>query len=305
VIGRRTPALRRRLARAAWTAACLVVLAAAPGRAQQHQHPPAPPAQGGHEGHAPPAPASPLPAAAPLPAFIPPLTDADRAAAFPDVRGHMSHGGGIRTYVLVDELEWRGGRGVSGGHWDVDGWIGGDRDRLWFRAEGLGEAGHAGGPFHELNGHVLWGRPLARWWTGVAGLRVDGRPGDPQAWAAFGLQGIAPYRVQTEVRGYFGGDGRTQLRLDLAHDLRVTRRIVAQTRLEAMLAGKSDDVRGIGKGLTGTELGVRVRYEIRRDLAPYVGVTWHRSYGGTAIHERAHGEAVATGRVVAGLRVWR
>lgn len=262
-----------------------------------------PPAQGGHEGHAPSTPGAPAPA--PLPPFIPPLTDADRAAAFPDVRGHMTHGGGLRTYLLVDELEWRGGRGVSGGHWDIDGWIGGDRDRLWLRAEAVGESGQPDGAFHELNAHLMWGRPVSRWWTGVAGLRVDARPGDPQAWAAFGLQGLAPYRIQTEVTGYVGGDGRTQLRVDAAHDLRLTRRVVAQTRFEATLAGKSDDVRGLGKGLVGTDLGIRIRYEIRRDLAPYVGVTWHRAYGATAAHERAHGESAASTRVVVGLRVWR
>jgi copper resistance protein B len=304
---------RRGVAPAVRTAAWLVVLLASPAGAQQHQHP-APPAQGGHEGHAQPAPASPAPppapaspssAPAPLPPFIPPITDADRAAAFPDVDGHMSHGGGVRAYVLVDELEWRTGGGASGSHWDVDGWVGGDRDRLWFRAEGVGDGDPSGPRFQELHGHLLWGRPLSRWWTGVAGLRVDGRPGDPQAWAAFGLQGIAPYRVHLEVTGYVGGGGRTQLRADAAHDLRLTRRLVAQTRLEATLAGKSDDVRGIGKGLTATEVGVRVRYEIRRDLAPYVGVTWHRTYGDTAAHERAHGGSAASGRIVFGLRVWR
>jgi copper resistance protein B len=283
--------------------ACVLALSVMTAQAQQ---PPADP----HAGHAPPAPAAPAPAApspgAPLPAFIPPITDADRAAAFPEVSGHMRHGDrGLHAYVLFDELEWRGGRGVSGGHWDVDGWIGGDRDRLWFRAEGVGDNDHPGSAFHELNGHVLWGRPLSRWWTGVAGMRIDSRPGDPQAWAAFGVQGMAPYRIQTELTAYLGGDGRTQARVDVAHDLRLARRLVAQTRLEAMLAGKSDDIRTIGKGLTGTEFGIRVRYEIRRELAPYVGVTWHRSYGATAAHERAHGQAVATGRVVVGLRVWR
>ena len=282
------------------TLMALLAMMPAPAHAQQ------PP--GGHAGHetaAPTAPSAPAPPPAALPPFIPPISDADRAAAFPDVEGHMSHGGGIRAYVLVDELEWRGGRNVSGTHWDVDGWIGGDRDRLWFRAEGVGDSDHPGSRFHELHGHVLWGRPLSRWWTGVAGVRVDGRPGDPQAWAAFGLQGIVPYRIHFEVTGYFGGDGRSQLRADAAHDLRLTRRLVAQTRLEATLAGKSDDLRGLGKGLVGTELGIRVRYEIRRDLAPYVGITWHRAYGATAAHERAHGSAVATGRVVAGIRVWR
>ena len=288
----------------------LLLLAIAPGLAQAQAQPP-PAGHTGHAEHEAPAPA-PAPSAAPapapslvLPAFIPPITDADRAAAFPDLDGHMSHGGGVRAYVLVDELEWHGGRSVSGGHWDIDGWVGGDHDRLWLRAEAVGESGHGDGPFHELNAHVLWGRPLSRWWTGVAGARIDSRPGDPQAWAAFGLQGLAPYRIQVELTGYLGGDGRSQLRADAAHDLRLTRRLVAQTRLEALLAGKADDLRGIGKGLAGTDFGIRVRYEIRRDLAPYLGVTWHRAYGDTAAHERAHGSPVTTGRVVVGVRLWR
>lgn len=213
----------------------------------------------------------------------------------------MGHDGAVHIYVLFDELEWRAGRGVSGGHWDVDGWIGGDRDRLWLRAEGVGESGR----LEEAHGHALWGRPIARWWDVVAGVRQDLRPGDPQTWAAFGFQGFAPYRIDVEVTGYLGGGGRSQLRVDAAHDLRLTRRLVAQTRLEAMLAGKPDPAREIGAGLSTTELGIRVRYEFRRDLAPYVGVTWHRAYYGSADHHRQHGEPVATGRAVIGLRVWR
>jgi copper resistance protein B len=281
--------------------ACVLAGAAAPARAQEK---PADP-HAGHGGHAtapaapPPAPAA--PGAAPLPPFIPPVTDADRAAAFPDVGGHMVHDGAVHAYVLFDELEWRAGRGISGGHWDVDGWIGGDRDRLWLRAEGVGESGR----LDEAHGHVLWGRPVARWWDVVAGVRQDVRPGAPQTWAAFGVQGFAPYRIDVEVTGYLGGDGRSQLRLDAAHDLRLTRRLIAQTRLEALLAGKPDPAREIGAGLSATEFGIRVRYELRRDLAPYAGVTWHRTYGGTADQHRVHGEPVATGRAVVGLRVWR
>jgi len=262
-----------------------------------------------HAGHVHPSPpaapaGAPAPAAEPpstLPPFIPPVTDADRAAAFADLDGHMSHAGAVHTYVLFDELEWRGGSNVSGGHWDVDGWIGGDRDRLWLRAEGAGESGR----LDEAHAHLLWGRPIARWWDVVAGVRQDVQPGAAQTWAAVGLQGFAPYRIDIELTGYLGAEGRTQLRADAAHDLRLTRRFVAQTRLEATLAGKDDVERGLGAGLTATELGIRVRYEIRRELAPYVGVTWHRAYGDTADRHRADGEPVATGRVVIGVRVWR
>jgi copper resistance protein B len=297
--GRAVAILRRVVA----LTACMLAGAAAPARAQQRQTPPDP-----HAGHASPGPATPAPApGAPaatspvLPPFIPPVTDADRVAAFPDVGVHDVHDGAVHAYVLFDELEWRAGRGVSGGHWDVDGWIGGDRDRLWLRAEGAGESGR----LDEAHGHVLWGRPVARWWDVVAGVRQDLRPGDAQTWAAFGFQGLAPYRIDVELTGYLGAGGRSQLRVDVAHDLRLTRRLVAQTRLEAMLAGKPDPARELGAGLTTTEFGVRVRYEIRRDLGPYVGVTWHRTYYGTADHHRVHGEPVATARAVIGLRVWR
>ena len=275
---------------------------AAPARAHQQQQTPPDP----HAGHAPPVPVA-TPPAPPattppvLPPFIPPVTDADRAAAFPDVGGHMAHDGAVHAYVLFDELEWRAGRDVSGGHWDVDGWIGGDRDRLWLRAEGVGESGR----LDEVHGHALWGRPIARWWDVVAGVRQDLQPGDAQTWAAFGLQGLAPYRIDVELTGYLGARGRSQLRADVAHDLRLTRRLVAQTRLEATLAGKPDPARELGAGLTTTEFGIRIRYEFRRDLAPYAGVTWHRTYFGTADHHRAHGEPVATARAVIGLRVWR
>ena len=161
------------------------------------------------------------------------------------------------------------------------------------------------GRLEEVHGHALWGRPIARWWDVVAGVRQDLRPGDAQTWAAFGFQGLAPYRIDVELTGYLGADGRSQLRADAAHDLRLTRRLVAQTRLEATLAGKPDPARELDAGLTATEFGIRVRYEIRRDLAPYAGVTWHRTWFGTADHHRHHGEPVATGRVVLGLRVWR
>jgi copper resistance protein B len=272
----------------------LVLGLASPVAAQQT--PPDP-----HAGHAQPAaapaqPAKPArPAAdAPLPPSIRPITDADRAAAFPDVaHGHSVHDDVVHTYVLFDELEWRAGR-TSGLHWDVDAWIGKDRDRLWLRAEGVSDAG----AIAETHVHALYGRAIARWWDVVAGIRQDGRPGDPQTWAAVGLQGLAPYRIDLEITGYVGAGGRTQVRADASHDLRLTRRLIAQTRIEATLNGKADPARHAEPGLASVEAGVRVRYEIRRELAPYVGLTWQ--------HEAAHGGYDSRGaQLTVGVRVWR
>ena len=112
-----------------------------------------------HEHHAPtpaPAPAAPAtpgppPASTPSPGSVPALTDADRAAAFPDAGGHPPHGESIYGYVLFDRLEWQSGRGGAGLAWDTKGWVGGDRDRFWFRTEGERE----GGRLAEGDAHLL------------------------------------------------------------------------------------------------------------------------------------------------------
>jgi copper resistance protein B len=156
----------------------------------------------------------------------------------------------------------------------------------------------------EAHAHFLYGRAVARWWDVVAGVRQDARPGRAQTWAAAGLQGLAPYRIHLEITGYLGADSRSQLRLEAAHDLRLTRRLLAQTRVEGTVNGKADPARAAGAGLAGLEAGVRVRYEIRRELAPYVGVTWKRGLFDTADLQRAADDAPAGAQLTVGLRVW-
>ena len=286
---------------AARALAVAAALACAPALVSAQQAPPDP-----HAGHVRPAPPATPPAATPaepvkLPSFIPVPTDADRAAAFPDVGGHAVHDDVVRAYVLADELEWRGGGDRDGAHWDLDGWIGKDIQRLWFRSEGISE----GDRLDEAHAHVLYGHAFAPWWEVVAGVRQDFDPGAAQTWAAAGIQGLAPYRIDLEVTGYLGGDGHTQLRVDAANDLRLTRRLIVQSRVEASLNGKTDAERLIGAGLTSMEAGLRFRYEIRRELAPYAGVVWRSTFFETADLARAAGEDVAGFQLVVGLRVWR
>ena len=151
---------------------------------------------------------------------------------------------------------------------------------------------------------VLYGRAVSRWWELVAGVRQDVRPGPAQTWVAFGFQGLAPHWIAIEATGYLGNDGRTQLRLKAEHDLLVTNRIVLQPKIEAELAGKADPVRDIGAGLSTVEAALRLRYEIRRELAPYVGVSWHRTAGHTAGHPAAAAGPTRGLSAVVGLRFW-
>jgi copper resistance protein B len=235
-----------------------------------------------------------------LPAFIPRLTDEDRSAAFPDVEGHSMRGNALNYFVLLDQLEWQGSEGADRVSVDSRGWIGGDRDRLWFRAEGDGDGSRAG----EAHAHFLYGRHFSRWWDVVAGVRQDFRPGTAQAWAAFGVQGLAPYWVEIEATAYVGASGRTQARVEVEYELLLTNRLVLQPLVEMEISGKSDPERGVGAGLSTTDAGFRVRYEWRREFAPYAGVTWSQKRGGTASFAEAAGEDSGGARFVTGLRLW-
>lgn len=235
-----------------------------------------------------------------LPPFIPPVTDEARKAAFPDVESHAVHDRAVSYYVLFDRLEWQAADALNGVNIDSRGWIGRDRDRLWFRAEGDGEGGRVG----EAQTHVLYGRQFARYWDLVGGIRQDFRPGPAQTWAALGVQGLAPYWFEIEATGYVGASGRTHARFEVEYELLFTNRLVLQPLFEADLFGKSDPERGVGAGLSTTDLGFRLRYEIRREFAPYLGITWSNKWGKTADFAEAAGEDTGGARFVTGLRLW-
>ncbi len=215
---------------------------------------------------------------------VPPLTDADRAAAFPDIEAHPPHGNSLNAFFLFDEIEWQTTE-HNALHWETHAWVGGDRNRLWIRTDGTGDAQD-----QAAVAQVLYGRAFARWWDIVAGVRQDVGSGQAQTWAAFGVQGLAPYWFEIEATGYVSEGGQTAARLEVEYELLVTNRLVVQPRFETNLYGKANAARRIGAGISNLELGVRVRFEIRREVAPYVGVMWDNVFGETADLAAAEGK---------------
>jgi copper resistance protein B len=216
------------------------------------------------------------------------------------LHGHAVHDNATHYYVLFDQLEWQAASRDSGLNIDIKGWIGRDRDRFWFRAEGEGEDGRVG----HAEVHAFYGRMISRWWDVVAGVRQDIEPGPARTWAAIGIQGLAPYWFEVEATAYIGASGRTQARFEVEYELLLTNRLVLQPLVEAELFGKSDPERGIGAGLSTLDTGFRLRYEIRREFAPYIGVTWNRKLGETADFAEAAGDPTGGARFVTGVRLW-
>ena len=269
-----------------------LLLAAAPAFAQHEHHQSTPTPSDAQR----PSPAPRMP--------LPTPTAEERAAAFPDLGGmdmrdHMDEDPLVAT-LLFDQLEWRVSEHGEGLAWNLRGWIGGSRDRLWLRSEGERRDGNTAHGDIEL----LWGRPRGPWWDVVAGIRHDIGEGPTREWLAIGVQGMAPYKFEVEATAYLGPSGRTALRAEAEYEVLLTNRLVLQPSLEVELHGRDDRERGIGSGLSEGELGLRLRYEVRREFAPYAGYVWSRKFGKTAGFARAGGEQVADRMWVAGVRFW-
>jgi Uncharacterized protein involved in copper resistance len=142
------------------------------------------------------------------------------------------------------------------------------------------------------------------WWDLLAGVRHDFHPADSQTFAAIGVQGLAPYFFEIEATAYFGEAGQTAARLEAEYELLLTNRLILQPQIQLDLHGRDDPARGIGSGLSTLEIGMRLRYEITRRFAPYLGVVHERAFGDTADLRRAAGEDTDDVQVVAGVRIW-
>jgi copper resistance protein B len=237
--------------------------------------------------------AMPMPNAPRVP--VPTLTDADRAAAFQQVSMHAMRDNAINNYILVDRIE-AGARDVS---WEGRGWIGTDRDRLWLRSEGERRDGRS----ENADVEILYGHAIARWWDLYAGARHDIDHGGSIDFVAFGIMGLAPQKFEVEATAYFG-DGDSSLRIEIERDLLLTNRWILQPRVEIDAFGNDDPLRGIGSGLGTVEAGLRLRYDVTRRFAPYVGIVSARAFARTADFRRKAGEGIDDTRLVAGLRFW-
>ncbi|WP_431634970.1 copper resistance protein B [Dyella sp. KULCS107] len=202
--------------------------------------------------------------------------------------------------LLVDQLEAFHGRDGSGQAWELQGWYGGDADKLWLRSEGE----RSGGRLEDGDVEALWSHAVAAYWDTTLGVRHDLGDGPSRDWLAAGVQGLAPYWFDVEATLYLGTAGRSAARLRASYDLRFTQRLILQPELEANLYGRRDPARGLGRGLTDVQFGLRLRYEIRREFAPYVGVQFVQRVGATADLARTAGRAVFDRQFVAGLRIW-
>jgi copper resistance protein B len=253
-----------------------------------------------HHGHHAPPPPQQQPASGTPKTPIPVLTDADREAARPPAHDHPVHDNTVHYKVSFNRLEAFDADEGMGQAWEGQAWIGTDTDRVWLRSEGERADGRTGSADLE----VLYGRPASAWWDVVTGVRHDFQPGGSRDWAAIGVVGLAPYKFEIEATAYLGASGRTAARIEAEYELLLTNRLILQPLVEVEWHGKDDERRDIASGLSTMEAGLRLRYEVHRQFAPYIGIVHERAFGRTADLRGNHGSEPRDTRIVAGVRIW-
>ena len=241
------------------------------------------------------------------PAPAPPM---DRYATrlFPAAEIELAHhrmmnesGAQTFAFVMFNLAELQPRRGRDAFRWDGGGSFGGDIDRLTIKTEGEGRFGEA---LAEGEVQALYSRAIDPYFNAQVGVRQDLGRGARRTYATVGVEGLAPYWFEVGGALFLSDKGDLLGRVEGYYDQRITQRLIVQPRIELNLAAQDVDASRVGAGLSTAEVGLRLRYEIERRFAPYVGVSWERKVGQTGRYARADGESVESKGLVAGIRFW-
>lgn len=307
--------------------ACAVVVAAATNAYGQGHS-----GHGDHSGHtaaqppaatpAPPAsaPTSPAPAPQPEEATTPPSdgpvgtappppVPADHAADGAFDAGAMArarqilrqeHGGEPQWMILANLAEYQFRDGDNGFRWEGSFWIGGDINRFVVTTEGETE----GGDVETAEVQALYSRAISPFFNLNAGIRHSFEPRPSRTDATIGVSGVAPYWFDVDAALFLSNQGELSARVEVGYDFRLTQRLILQPQAEVIAFATSVPERLVGSGLSTAELGLRLRYDIRREFSPYVGVVYETALGSTADLRRGAGEETSSTAVVVGVRAW-
>ena len=238
----------------------------------------------------------------------PPVPVANAADAFYDSsamamgRHHLKefHGGQKLFQLMNNVMEYQARKGRDGYEWDSEAWYGGDIKRLWLKSEGEG----ASGVIERVEVQALYSHAIDPYFNLQAGLRYDFKPNPSRVYATVGLEGLAPSFFELEGALFLSNKGELMARAEGSYDQRITQRLILQPRVELNFAAQNSREIGVGSGLSDAEVGVRLRYDIRREFSPYVGVQYQRAFGAARRYLREDGERAGGWEFVAGIRTW-
>ncbi len=226
------------------------------------------------------------------------------AEAMAKARAHeIETMGGLKTsFIMADRLETQFNSSAEDVFiWDAQGWYGTDENKLWIKTEG--EYGFGGDEIEDAEIQALWSKPISRFWDLQTGIRYDFAP-KGRTHAVVGVQGLAPYWFEVDAALFLSNKGDLTSSVEAEYDFFLNQRLILQPRGAFKFSAQDIPELGVGAGFTKLEAGLRLRYEVKREFAPYVGVEWQRSLGETAQLVRAGGGVPDKIAVLFGVRTW-
>jgi copper resistance protein B len=217
--------------------------------------------------------------------------------------GEPIHDSQIFWKVLFEQLEYQVNENESNFNWDVNAWVGGDYQKLVIKSEGDISLDDGNG---EAELQLLYSKQISPYFDLQTGLRYDqlyGDQGNGRGFAVIGIEGLAPYFVEVEGALFISHEGDISARFEAESEFLLSQRVVLQPMIETNIAIQQVEEFGVGSGFNNLELGLRLRYEISRELAPYIGVSWEKLFGQTAEFAKEEGESTDEVKFVTGLRL--
>jgi copper resistance protein B len=206
----------------------------------------------------------------------------------------------ILTKFMLDKFEVRNADGSNPLIWEGEAWIGQDLNKLWLKSEGE----RVDGKIEESETELLYSRAIAPFWDAQVGIRHDEVEDESRDYATIAIKGLAPYYFETDASVSFGKNGQTKINASAEYELMFTQKLVLSPEIEFNAYGKDDIAMGVGSGLSNIEAGLRLRYEIKREFAPYIGVNWNKKFGKTADIAIGQGADGSDTQRVAGISAW-
>ena len=200
----------------------------------------------------------------------------------------------------ADQFEHRNQDGRDIFVWEAQGWIGTDRNKLSLKTQG--EVPYGKNP-ESAEVQFLYKRMISRFFDAQLGIRHDIYPNPDRTYLALGVQGLAPQWFEIDGTIFVSHKGKASLRFEAEYDVLLTQKLILSPNLELNVAFEDDKAIDLGSGLAKMEMGLRLRYHINRDIAPYIGVNWDRKFGETADLARAEHEDASEVSLVIGLRL--
>ncbi len=184
---------------------------------------------------------------------------------------------------------------------NIQAWASYDLNKLWLKLE----KEKVGNIVENNEIQLLYSKAIAPFWDLQFGLRKDSNPGTVKRdYAVIAFKGLAPYLFDIDASLFLGKNSQIAFRLEAEYEYMFTQKLILTPSFGFNIYSKDDLDIDIGGGLSDISMGLRLRYEFRREFAPYIGISWSKDYGKTLYLLNISGESVKDFRGVIGVRLW-